>query len=360
MCKPDWVVLELQRSLVLLRSSRNLVICLRYLWASPLLVPNAMTKLIIQIPCYNEEATLGIVLSQLPRQIPGIETVEWLVINDGSSDRTVDVARANGVDHIVSFDHNQGLAKGFMAGLEACLKAGADIIVNTDADNQYCSDDIPLLIEPILLGQAEIVIGARPIQQIKHFSPVKKFLQRFGSWIVRIASNTNIPDAPSGFRAISRNAALQLNVFNPYTYTLETIIQAGQKGMAITSVPIRTNGYLRPSRLVKSIPSYVKRSILTIIRIFMTYKPLRFFFLAGSVPFTIGTLIGIRWLWLFWEGSDKARVPSLVLAAILILIGVQLWIFGLVADLLSVNRRLLEDIQLRLRRAEVERRRGEK
>jgi glycosyltransferase involved in cell wall biosynthesis len=265
------------------------------------------------------------------------------------------VARSLGVDHIVSFEHNQGLAKAFMAGLEASLKAGADIIVNTDADNQYCAADIPLLVKPILMGQAEIVIGARPIRQIKHFSPAKKILQEFGSWVVRMVSNTDIPDAPSGFRAISRNAALQINVFNQYTYTLEMIIQAGQKGMAITSVPVRTNDYLRPSRLVKSIPAYVRRSILTILRIFMTYQPLKFFFLLGSLPFTLGTLLGVRWLILFFiEQSIRARVPSLVLAAILILIGFQLWIFGLVADLMSVNRRILEDIQLRLRRAEMD------
>ncbi|MCL6434062.1 MAG: glycosyltransferase family 2 protein [Leptolyngbyaceae cyanobacterium HOT.MB2.61] len=316
-----------------------------------------MTKLIIQIPCFNEEATLGLTLAELPRQVPGVDRVEWLIINDGSTDRTVEVARSHGVDHIVSFEHNQGLAKAFMAGLEASLKAGADIIVNTDADNQYCAADIPTLIEPIVLGQAEIVIGARPIRRIKHFSSVKKFLQEFGSWVVRIVSNTDIPDAPSGFRALSRNAALQINVFNSYTYTLEMIIQAGQKGMAITSVPIRTNGYLRPSRLVKSIPAYIRRSILTILRIFMTYKPLKFFFFLGSIPFTLGTLLGVRWLVLFFmEGTLRARVPSLVLAAILILIGFQLWIFGLVADLMSVNRRILEDIQLRLRRAEVEKR----
>ncbi len=316
-----------------------------------------MTKLIIQIPCFNEEATLGLTLAELPRQVPGVDRVEWLIINDGSTDRTVEVARSHGVDHIVSFEHNQGLAKAFMAGLEASLKAGADIIVNTDADNQYCAADIPALIEPIVLGQAEIVIGARPIRRMKHFSSVKKFLQEFGSWVVRIVSNTDIPDAPSGFRALSRNAALQINVFNSYTYTLEMIIQAGQKGMAITSVPIRTNGYLRPSRLVKSIPAYIRRSILTILRIFMTYKPLKFFFFLGSIPFTLGTLLGVRWLVLFFmEGTLRARVPSLVLAAILILIGFQLWIFGLVADLMSVNRRILEDIQLRLRRAEVEKR----
>ncbi len=316
-----------------------------------------INKLIVQIPCYNEEATLGVTLSQLPRQIEGVDKIEWLIIDDGSRDRTVEVARACGVDHIVSFAQNQGLAKGFMAGIESALKAGADIIVNTDADNQYCADDIPKLIQPILDGRAEMVIGARPIQEIEHFSPVKKFLQKLGSWVVRVASRTDIPDAPSGFRAFSRQAALELNVFNEYTYTLETIIQAGQRGKAIAYVPIRTNGYLRPSRLVKSIPTYIQRSILTIVRIFMTYRPLQFFMLLGSVPFSAGFLLCLRWLILFWGiiGDDpaKPRVPSLILAAILILVGIQLWIFGLVADLMSVNRKLLEDVQLRLRRQEL-------
>jgi glycosyltransferase involved in cell wall biosynthesis len=313
-----------------------------------------MTKLIIQIPCYNEEATLGMTLAELPRQIPGIDQVEWLIVNDGSSDRTIEVALASGVDHVVSFARNQGLAHAFMAGLEASLKAGADIIVNTDADNQYCAADIPRLVEPILRGEADIVVGARPIRQIKHFSPTKKLLQGFGSWVVRLASKTNVVDAPSGFRAISREAALRLNVFNEYTYTLETIIQAGRQGMAIKSVPIRTNGYLRPSRLVKSIPSYVKRSLLTILRISMTYKPLRFFAILGSIPFSFGFLLGIRWLVLFFlENGTRSRAPSLILAAILILIGFQLWMFGLVADLMAVNRKVLEDIQLRLRRAEL-------
>lgn len=314
-----------------------------------------MTKLIIQIPCYNEEATLGLTLSELPRHLPGIDTVEWLIVNDGSRDRTVEVAIANGVDHIVNFTHNQGLAQAFMAGLEACLKAGADIIVNTDADNQYCAADIPKLVEPILRGEAEIVVGARPIRQIKHFSPIKKVLQGFGSWVVRLASNTDVADAPSGFRAISREAALRLNVFNEYTYTLEMIIQAGQKGMAVASVPIRTNGYLRPSRLVKSIPSYVQRSLFTILRIFMTYKPLRFFMLLGSVPMALGLLLGVRWLVLFvLEEGTRSRAPSLILAAILILIGFQLWMFSLVADLMAVNRKVLEDIQLRLRRSDLD------
>ncbi|MFW6296542.1 MAG: glycosyltransferase family 2 protein [Halothece sp.] len=313
--------------------------------------------MIIQIPCYNEEGTLGTTLAALPRQLPGIDVVEWLVIDDGSCDRTIEVAKDYGVDHIVRHPTNQGLAKAFMSGLEASLKAGADIIVNTDADNQYCADDIPTLIQPILYKQAEIVVGERPIHKIRHFSGRKKFLQRLGSWVVRLASNTQIPDAPSGFRAFSRNAAMQLNVFNHYTYTLETIIQAGQKGISITSVPIRVNPVLRPSRLVKSNYSYVMRSLFTILRIFMLYKPLRFFLLLGSIPFSLGTLLGIRWLILFSMGlADAAhpRVPSLVLTAILILMGFQLWMFGLIADLMAANRRLMEDLQLRSRRRDLE------
>jgi glycosyltransferase involved in cell wall biosynthesis len=279
--------------------------------------------------------------------------VEWLIINDGSTDKTIEVAKANGVDHVVDLGTHQGLARGFMAGLDACLRNGADIIVNTDADNQYNADDIPKLIEPIVKGEAEIVVGARPITEIEHFSPLKKTLQKLGSWVVRAASNTDVADAPSGFRAMSRKAALQLNVFSQYTYTLETIIQAGQKNMAIVSVPIRTNGYLRPSRLMKSMRAYIQRSILTILRIFITYKPMRFFTLAGSVPFFLGTLIGLRWLYFFFvEESTRTRIPSLILAAILILIGVQLFIFGIIADIVAVNRKLLEDIQQRVKRVE--------
>jgi glycosyltransferase involved in cell wall biosynthesis len=309
-------------------------------------------KLIIQIPCYNEEETLAIALADLPRQVPGIDRVEWLVIDDGSSDRTVEVAKAHGVDHIVRFNYNRGLARAYMAGLEAAIRAGADIIVNTDADNQYCAADIPRLVEPILRSQADLVIGARPIDDIEHFSPIKKLLQRLGSYAVRVASGTDIPDAPSGFRAISREAALQLNVFNEYTYTLETIIQAGQRGMKVAWVPIRTNGYLRPSRLVKSISIYVRRSLFTILRIFMTYRPMRFFLMAGSLPIGLGGLLGIRWIYFFVSGTERTRLPSLILAAILILIGVQLWVFALAADLLSVNRKILEDTQIRSRRAD--------
>lgn len=305
------------------------------------------------MPCYNEEGTLAIALNALPRQVPGIDVVEWLIINDGSSDKTIEVAKANGVDHVVDLGTHQGLARGFMAGLDACLRHGADIIINTDADNQYNADDIPKLVEPILKGEAEIVVGARPITEIEHFSPLKKSLQKLGSWVVRAASGTDVADAPSGFRAMSRKAAMQLNVFSQYTYTLETIIQAGQKNMAIVSVPIRTNGYLRPSRLMKSMRAYIQRSILTILRIFITYKPMRFFTMAGMVPFGLGTLIGCRWLYYFLiEESTKARVPSLILAAILILIGVQLFIFGIVADVIAVNRKLLEDIQQRVKRIE--------
>jgi len=321
---------------------------------------STMPKMVIQIPCYNEEATLGVTLAALPRHLPGIDSIELLIINDGSTDATPDVARRAGVDHIVNFSHNQGLARAFMAGLEESLRAGADIIVNTDADNQYCADDIPLLIEPILAGRADIVIGVRSIAQIEHFSPTKKLLQRLGSWAVRIASATDIADAPSGFRAMSRDAAMRLNVFSDYTYTLETIIQAGQNGLAVTSVPIRTNEYLRPSRLMKGLRSYVQRSLFTILRIFMTYKPLRFFMILGTIPFTIGFLLGLRWLALYLSGTPRTHVPSLILASILILIGVQLWIFGLVADLLAVNRKMLEDIQVRVRRAEFDSRQERK
>lgn len=306
-------------------------------------------KLIIQIPCFNEAETLAVTLAALPREVPGFDTVEWLIIDDGSSDDTVAVALANGVDHVVRHTRNQGLARGFMTGLDACLQLGADVIVNTDADNQYNADDIPALTLPILEHRAEIVIGARPIEKIEHFSPIKKLLQKLGSWVVRVASKTDIPDAPSGFRAISRAAAQRLMVFNEYTYTLETIIQAGQKNMAITSVPIRVNEDLRPSRLVKSIPSYIKRSIATIIRIFIVYKPLRFFGAIGSVLFGIGFLIGLRFLWLYLTGHGEGHVQSLVLAGALLVMGFQTLLVAFLADLLAANRKLMEDVRFRIR-----------
>jgi len=310
-----------------------------------------MRKLVIQIPCYNEEHALPVALAELPREVPGFDAVEWLIIDDGSRDRTIEVARECGVDHVVHLPQNQGLAKAFMAGLDACIRAGADVIVNTDADNQYCAADIPKLVQPILDGEAEIVIGERPVRQTDHFSPVKKSLQRFGSWVVRKLSGTTIPDAPSGFRAISRGAALKLNVFNEYTYTLETIIQAGVKGISIRSVPIRTNEDLRPSRLVKSIRSYVWRGMVTILRIFMIYRPARTFLYLGILPFLGGGGLMIRWLIyrIFFFDPAKSRTPSLILAATLIFIGAQLWTFGMLAEVMATNRKLLEEVQYRLR-----------
>ena len=302
-------------------------------------------KLIIQIPCLNEAETLAIALSALPRKVAGFDVVEWLIIDDGSRDDTVEVAKANGVDHVVSHSRNQGLARAFMTGLDSCLRLGADVIVNTDADNQYNAEDIPNLTAPILAHRADIVVGARPIETIKHFSLVKKLLQKLGSWVVRVASKTDIPDAPSGFRAMSRSAAQRLMVFNDYTYTLETIIQAGQKNMAITSVPIRVNKDLRPSRLVKSIPSYIQRSIVTIVRIFIIYRPFRFFATIGFVLFGAGFLIGLRFLLHYLSGEGEGHVQSLILAGLLLGIGFQTLLIAFVADLLAANRRLIEDLR---------------
>jgi len=303
-------------------------------------------KLIIQIPCYNEAETLGIALSHLPREVEGFDKVEWLIINDGSTDDTIKVAKECGVDYIVDLKHNQGLAKGFMAGLKECLKQGADVIVNTDADNQYEAKDIPKLTKPILNGEAEYVIGARPISETEHFSPAKKLLQKLGSWVVRKASKTDIPDAPSGFRAMSKECAMQLNVYNNYTYTLETIIQAGQKNMAITSVPIRTNEDLRPSRLLSSIPNYIKKSIGTIVRIFVVYKPFQFFMSIAAILFGLGFLLGLRYLYFMATGEGDGHTQSVILSGALLGMGFQTALIAFVADLLSVNRKLLEEQRL--------------
>jgi glycosyltransferase involved in cell wall biosynthesis len=309
-------------------------------------------KLIIQIPCYNEEDTLSTTLSELPKELNGISKIEWLVIDDGSTDNTVEIAKSHGVNHIVRHTKNLGLARAFSTGLDKCIELGADIIVNTDADNQYCADDIPKLIGPILSGEAEMVVGARSIVDIKHFSTSKKILQKIGSWVVRLASKTDIPDAPSGFRAISRNAAMQLNVFNEYTYTLETIIQAGQKGIVTVSVPVRTNKDLRPSRLVKSIPGYISRSIMIIIRIFMTYKPFKFFAIPGVISFVLGFLIGLRFLYFYFTVGSSGHIQSIILAALLLGIGFFLTVVGLLADLISVNRKLLEKLDWRIQKIE--------
>jgi glycosyltransferase involved in cell wall biosynthesis len=305
-------------------------------------------KVIIQIPCFNEEQTLALALAELPRELPGVDEVEWLVIDDGSTDRTVEVAKQSGVQHVVSHPQNLGLARGFMTGITKCLELGADIIVNTDADNQYDASCIPDLIQPILDDGAEIVMGCRPIDQVEHFSATKKFFQKLGSLTVRLASGTNVQDAPSGFRAFSKEAAMQLNVFSPYTYTMETIIQAGQKKMKIASVPVRVNEDLRPSRLVKSIFSYIFRNTITIMRMFIIYHPFKFFLSLGLALFVIGLFLDLRWVILYFDNPERARVPSLILG-LTFTIGAFLSVsIGILGDLLAVNRKLLEDIRYRL------------
>lgn len=307
-------------------------------------------KLIIQIPCYNEAETLEIALNALPKHIDGVDVIEYLIINDGSKDNTVEVARNWGVNYIVNFRNNKGLARGFMAGLDACLRNGADIIVNTDADNQYCGDDIEKLIQPILRGEAGMVVGERPIDQTEHFSPLKKKLQHLGSWVVRKASKTDIPDAPSGFRAYSRHTAMRMNVINEYTYTLETIVQAGRQKMAVTSVPIRTNAELRPSRLFSSMFGYVKKSMLTIGRALMMYKPLYCFAWIAGIFGVIGVGIGIRFLVYYFTGDGAGHIQSLILASMFIIIAVLCGVIGLLGDVIAANRKLLEEIQFELRK----------
>jgi len=316
-------------------------------------------KLIIQIPCYNEAETLEVALNDLPKHIDGIDEIEYLIINDGSKDNTVDVARKWGVQNIVSFKQNQGLAKGFIAGLDGCLRSGADIIVNTDADDQYKGEDIEKIVRPILDGEADIVIGARPIDDTEHFSFVKKKLQHFGSWIVRKASSTTIPDAPSGFRAFSREAAMKLNVVNDYTYTLETIVQAGREKIPMTSVPIRTNAELRPSRLFKSIWGYVKKSMITILRAYVLYKPLKAFSLLCLPFLTVGIAIGVRFLWFMAHGTSGGHVQSLILGCTLIIIGFLIFVIGVMADTLAANRRILQDVQFHVKSMEYMRRTAE-
>ncbi len=315
----------------------------------------AVLKLIIQIPCYNEAGTLAITLADLPRSVPGVDKVEWLVIDDGSADETIKVARECGVDYIIPHNRNRGLAAGFMTGLNACLERGADIIVNTDADNQYCAADIPALIRPILEHKAEYVIGTRPIGSIEHFSLAKKLLQKFGSFMVRAISGTHVEDAPSGFRALSRDAAMKINVFSSYTYTLETIIQAGKKDIPLACVPIRVNGELRPSRLFRSIPAYIRRSIFTMVRIFVIYSPARFFFSLGAFLIFFGVLLGGRFLYYYLAGNGQGMMQSLILTAILILMGGTSMSLGIIGDILGINRRLLEDIQYHQRRERYDR-----
>ena len=311
-------------------------------------------KLIIQIPCLNEEDTLPVTLRDLPRAVDGFEEVEWLVIDDGSTDRTVEVAKALGVDHIVRLTNNKGLASGFQAGLDAALKLGADVIVNTDADNQYDGRDIPKLVEPIMAGRADMVVGDRQVHTIEHFSPLKKSLQQLGSWVVRQASSTDVPDTTSGFRAYNREAALSLQVVSKFTYTLETIIQAGKLTVAVDHVPIRTNDKMRESRLFPSMWSYVRRNGVSIFRIYTMYEPLKVFMTAAVVMFIVALLVFLRFLVAFIGGEGGGHVQSLILGSVLFNAAVVLAALGVMADLLSGQRIMLQRVFERVRRVELE------
>ncbi|HIS54806.1 TPA: glycosyltransferase family 2 protein [Candidatus Galligastranaerophilus gallistercoris] len=307
-------------------------------------------KLIIQIPCYNEEKTLPVTYKEIPESIGGIDEIEILVINDGSTDNTVETAKNLGIKHIVSHSKNLGLARAFDTGLKTSIKLGADIIVNLDADNQYKASDIEKLIQPVLNKEADIVIGARPIEKIRSFSPLKKLLQKTGSYVMRKISGADVLDAPSGFRAFSKNAAMKINIFDNYTYTMETIIQAQYKGLTIKSVPIGVNENLRPSRLVKNNFDYIKRSIFTMLRFIIIYRPFRFFMKISLLLFFFGLLLGLRFLYFYITESGEGHIQSLILCAILILVGVQSLFFAVIADLLAINRKLIEDVQLNIKK----------
>lgn len=309
-------------------------------------------KLVVQIPCLNEEQTLPITLADIPRSIPGIDEIEFLIVDDGSTDRTVEIAHECGVHHVVRHAGRRGLASAFRSGIDKALAVGADIIVNTDGDNQYAGEDIPKLIQPILEGHADIVIGDRKVAGIAHFSPLKKFLQKFGSAVVRSLSRTNVADTTSGFRAYSRDAALRLNIVSEFTYTLETIIQSGHRQMAVTHVPIRTNGKLRESRLFAGMWSYIRKSVVTMARIYIMYRPLRVFMTVGVTLLLIALMLGLRFLYIYVAGDGEGHIQSLILTAILTFTGVQCIVFGWVADLIANNRKLLEETLYRVRNLE--------
>jgi len=309
-------------------------------------------KVIIQIPCYNEEETLPVTVADLPKKVDGVDVIEYLIIDDGSEDRTVETAREIGVHHIVRQAKNKGLAKGFMTGIDACLRLGADIIVNTDGDNQYCGHDIPLLIKPILENKAEVTVGDRQTDTIEHFSALKKKLQKFGSSVVRKASGSEVIDTTSGFRAYSRDAAMRLNVLSDYSYTLETIISAGKQKVAIENVPIRTNDKLRESRLFKSMGNYIQKSGTTIIRTYSQVKPLKVFGISGIVFFLLGLGTMIRYLVFYFSGEGSGHVQSLLLGVMFMLIGFQTGIFGLLADAVSANRKINEELLYRVKKLE--------
>ena len=310
-------------------------------------------KLVIQIPCLNEETSLPVTLSALPKHIDGIDEIQILIINDGSTDKTLEVAKEYGVREFVSFSKNKGLAKAFTAGLNKALELGADIIVNTDADNQYNAADIEKLVKPILENRADIVIGSRPVNKIRHFSLMKKLLQNLGSFVMRCVSSTSVKDAPSGFRAFSRNAAMQINIFDNYTYTLETIIQAKAKGLVIENVEIDVNPEMRKSRLFSNMFVYITRSVFTMLRMFVVYRPFRFFIIIGIIFLLLGGIIGARFLWYYFTGSGQGHVQSLILASILLITGVQVSLIAVLSELISINRKLLEDIQNRAKRSDL-------
>ncbi len=312
-----------------------------------------MVKLIIQIPCFNEAEALPETIAALPRTIPGIDVIEFLVIDDGSSDATVAVARANGVHHVVSAPRNQGLAMAFTRGLETSVRLGADVIVNTDADNQYHATDIARLVRPILDGKADLVVGDRRVGQLQHFSRMKRKLQMLGSWVIKQASGLNTPDATSGFRALTRDAALQTLVLSGYSYTLETLIQAGARRLAVQFVPVGVNANTRPSRLMRSIPHYIKNSGITIVRAYTMYRPLRVFTLAGLLLLGLGMIPGIRFVYFYFTGRSVGHIQSLILAAILIIVGFQVLLIGLLADMIAFNRKIMEETLYRTRKLDV-------
>lgn len=311
-------------------------------------------RVIIQVPSYNEQLYLPATLKALPKELKGVDEVYWLVINDGSTDDTVQAAINAGADFVISHTKNLGLARTFQTGLEACLWLGADIIVNTDADNQYNAEDIQTLVDPIIKNEADYVVGARPISNIEHFSPLKKFLQKLGSKVVNLVGKTQIEDTTSGFRAMNRRTALRLNVFNEYTYTLETLIQSGQLKIATAFVPVRVNAQTRPSRLISSTYNYLKRSSATIFRSLLTYNPLKIFLSSGSIVISIAVVIGVRFLIFYFRGEGSGHIQSLLLTVILFVIGTSAWMLGMLADLISVNRRMIEDVSRRVKRFEAQ------
>jgi glycosyltransferase involved in cell wall biosynthesis len=317
---------------------------------------NVPLKLIIQIPCFNEEHTLPQAIRDLPNEIEGIDLIETLIIDDGSTDRTFEVAKELGVNHIIQNTNNLGLARSFRKGLDACLSFDADIIVNTDGDNQYAGWDIPKLVQPIIDGKAEIVIGDRQTHKLKNFSVFKKFLQKLGSMVVRQLSDTNIPDVVSGFRAISRDAALKLNIISSYSYTIEMVIQAGKKNMAIAHVPVSINPKTRESRLFKSIPSFVGRQLSSMIRMYAMYEPLRVFFYIGLTLSIIGILPIVRFLFFYFTAGGAGHLQSLVLGGVLLILGFVTFMIGLVADLISFNRQLTEITLEKIRKIELRQR----